>query len=533
MRNIKRLCAFIFIFATMLILASCGNSKSGVKAEMTATPTRTKVTIDLWFSPNDNLKSGKAKPHVKKYTIEGDEEVYNGSDANGSDQIVEFKNDVYTSAIIEFKNLSPETEYVFYLFVSYNGKDEKICNVKTKTIASGGSVDDPAEISTVEDFNSMANDPTAHYKLMNDIDFAGEEIPEMFTSSSSKQFTGSFEGNGHTISNFKLKSSSATANVGIFGYTNGATIKNLNVVGVSVDNISTGKSSSNIGALIGTAENTIVKDITITDVEFKIKGNAASTIMIGGVVGNAKSSDFENVCANDVDISFTYARLKVYAGLFAGMISGNAKSSDNVIVNNCNAKGTLTLNAHYPGSEGYLIAGGFVGNLSSIDKVTDSYADATILVTRSTDTTANDYLLCIGGFIGANHTASLNVSKCVAFADIEIYAGAKPVEDTTDTAMLEEVVMTKKTVNVGGFIGKAYSLFDNITDCAYVKKSIGIIVIAKELNEDEKEYIYKSETVGLNTDSADKIVNVFAVSSISELQIFNDAIKEYALNYLK
>lgn len=532
MNKIKRLCAFICIFAALLILGACGSSGSGVKAEMKTTPTRTTMIIDLWFSPNDNLKSGKAIPHIKTYIVEKNEETYK------ADETVKFENDVYTSTNVEIKSLSPETEYAFYLYVSYNGKDEKICSVKATTNSQGGSVEDAAEIKTAEDFYAMANEPTAHYKLMNDIDFAGEEIPEMFTSSTSKQFTGSFDGNNYTISNFTLKSSSATANVGVFGYTNGAVIQNLKIVGVSVDN-STGKSSSNMGTLIGTAKNTIVKNIEINDVKFNIKGNSASTIMIGGVVGDSDSSDFENVNVSDVEIAFIYARLKVYAGLFAGKLSGNALSNDNIIVNDCSAKGTLTLNAHYPGSEGYLIVGGFIGNLGSIDKVLDSYADATILVTRTVDAAGNDYLLCVGGFIGANHTGSLNVNKCVAFADIEVYAGAKPEESITqaeneeESTKPEDVVMTKKTVNVGGFIGKAYSFFDNITDCAYVKKLVGIKVVAKELNADNETYIYKSETVGVNTDLASKITNLFAATSASELASFSDAIKAYAKEYLK
>lgn len=530
MKKIKRLCAFIFIFVTVLMLASCGGSSSGVKAEMTATPTRTKVIIDLWFSPNDNLKNGNANPHVKEYKVENNEEVYKSVDL-----AVEFKNQVYTSATLEFKNLDPESKYVFYLFVTYKGKDEKICKVEATTLATGASNEDATQIKTIEDFNSMADDPAAHYQLMNDIDFGGEEIPEMFTSTTSKQFTGSFDGNGYTLSNFTLKSSSSTANVGLFGYTNGATIEDLNLVNVTVDNSTTGKSSSNIGALLGTAENTLVKNVTITDVTLKIKGNAASTIMIGAVVGNAMSSDFENVNVSDVEITFTQARLKLYAGLFAGKISGNALSDDNVIVSNCSSEGAITLNAHYPGSEGYLICGGFVGNLSSIDKVVDSYTDCNILVTRSAETTANDYLLCVGGFIGANHTGSLNVNKCVAFADIEIYAGAKPVDDQP----LEEekdpanVVMTKQTVNVGGFIGKAYSFFDNITDCGYVKKTIDIKVVAKELNSDNEAYINLGDTVGINTDSDTKIVNLIKITNLEQINVFNEAIQNACKKYIQ
>ena len=77
-------------------------------------------------------------------------------------------------------------------------------------------------ISEAEDLKNISFD--GKYILLNDIDLGGAEWTPIGTSSS--PFTGEFNGNGYTVSNFKI--TTGRAYVGLFGYNEGV-IKNLGV----------------------------------------------------------------------------------------------------------------------------------------------------------------------------------------------------------------------------------------------------------------------------------------------------------------
>ena len=95
------------------------------------------------------------------------------------------------------------------------------------------------EIYTVEDLQSIQNDPSGHYVLMNDLDLTGVEW-------FSPDFCGTFDGNGHAILNLYLSRpgpskpesfdgnllSYETDYVGLFGTMQNAEVKNLNLINV-------------------------------------------------------------------------------------------------------------------------------------------------------------------------------------------------------------------------------------------------------------------------------------------------------------
>jgi len=77
---------------------------------------------------------------------------------------------------------------------------------------------------------------------MSDIDLKNEEFTPI--GSSTTPFTGTFDGMGHSISNLKI-SRSTTDNVGLFGQTSEATIRNLDIRNVNLSG------RDNTGALAG------------------------------------------------------------------------------------------------------------------------------------------------------------------------------------------------------------------------------------------------------------------------------------------
>ena len=129
---------------------------------------------------------------------------------------------VYTSSTVTFTSLTKDTKYSFRFYVTYN-QDEELIDTWVVSTAN----DNAKEITTAEEFLAMTDDPSGSYTLMNDIDFTDTEVTGMFTSASSA-FKGVFDGNGHTLKNFKF----ASSNYGLFTYTDGAVIKNLKVIGL-------------------------------------------------------------------------------------------------------------------------------------------------------------------------------------------------------------------------------------------------------------------------------------------------------------
>ena len=93
-----------------------------------------------------------------------------------------------------------------------------------------GESDDPYLISTADELNSIGHNPrlmSAHFQLINDIDLAG--IDFFIIADQSHPFGGTFDGNGHTISNFTYTSEYATC-IGLFRYVVGGRIKDLGLI---------------------------------------------------------------------------------------------------------------------------------------------------------------------------------------------------------------------------------------------------------------------------------------------------------------
>jgi len=427
----KSMKVFLGIFASLflLVLVACG-SKSGVKATMTSTATTTSMKITVNFSENEHLSDKSATAYIKEFTVDSSDTKTLKETKN-----VTFSNNVYTTAIVDFTGLTKGTEYLYELYVTYQSYSELITSEKFTTTSSGDSEETSIVINTVEEFNAIGNDPSAHYKLNADLDFSGVTLATGL--STTKRFQGTFDGGNKTIKNLKLNSDT---NIGLFSYTDGATIKNLKLENVTGD-YSGGRASSNIGALIGTAEKTKVSNVTVNNVNITIKGNSSSELNVGGLVGVATQSTFEDSKTTNVVISFPQnARLKLNVGLFIGSASGNSvgtiKSGErdvSLLASKCSGSGKIDGLLYYPSTEGFAHFGGFIGDDSSMSLIIDSYSDVEIKLTKdTTDTYGNKFNLAVGGFIGCSNSGTgINVEKCATKSSIEVYAGVKPTSDLT------------------------------------------------------------------------------------------------------
>lgn len=125
--------------------------------------------------------------------------------------------------------------------------------------------------------------------LVNDLDLSGIEFAPI-GSTSIKVFKGTFDGNGHTISNININTDKN--NVGLFGYVKDATIKN---VGIESGNITSTKDY--VAGIVGRATgNTTVQNCYN-------KANITGQSYIGGIVGEATDEITIQNCYNVGDIT--------------------------------------------------------------------------------------------------------------------------------------------------------------------------------------------------------------------------------------
>ena len=170
-------------------------------------------------------------------------------------------------------------------------------------------------IATAEDLQNMHQDPTATYLLLNDLDLGGIEWTPV------ANFSGTFEGNGKTISNFTIKTSVADTrnatlyNQGFFAdTTTDAVISDLHLQNVTLN---VAENASSIGFFVGTLRGdltgcTVVG--TLNDTRATYPANVYTGVMAGRLASGSEGSivggttlsisdevgkyTTENLCAN-------------------------------------------------------------------------------------------------------------------------------------------------------------------------------------------------------------------------------------------
>lgn len=142
-------------------------------------------------------------------------------------------------------------------------------------------------VGNVTQLQAMRNNPGGSFCLANDIDASSASSFEPIGDPVNGLFTGSFDGRGFAITNLAI--TSAANYLGLFGMTDGATIKNLDLQNVHI--ISTG-STARIGGLVGLLDgNGAAGMITHVRVSGLVRCNGANCAA-GGIFGgnNAAST---------------------------------------------------------------------------------------------------------------------------------------------------------------------------------------------------------------------------------------------------
>jgi len=320
-----------------------------------------------------------------------------------------------------------------------------------------GTAAEPYQIFTAEHMQEIGTNPPdwkKYFKLMDDIDLGGYTGTTFnLIGNISKPFTGVFDANGHTISNFRYGSNGVNF-IGIFAYVDGvdAEIKNMRLINPHVDagtghsvgslvghfgdgsiancHVDSGEVSGNyVGGLVGYYTATMITSCTVED------SNISGGSCVGGLVGYGSGviTDCHSICtvsgfdkigglvgyAQGPEISNCYSIADVNAsGHYVGGLAGRSTA--------------VLLKSYSEGNvRGYHEVGGLVGRntrdilrcFSFSNVFCDAaggglvgYNEGEILFCYATGTVSGTAVL--GGLVGGSYYPG-NVVKCYASGDVE------------------------------------------------------------------------------------------------------------------
>ncbi len=241
-------------------------------------------------------------------------------------------------------------------------------------------------------------------------------------------FLGSYNGQGFTISGLYINRSD-TENVGLWGYTDGAEITDVNLTNVVI------RGSVQVGALVGTTTySTVVSGCSSS-------GSVEGASIIGGLIGSSYTTSIID-CHTDGSVESRttngwtvgglvgahrlngtmvgcYSEATVSGGSQVGGLIGKTNNSSLSTVAKCHCTGDVTGTGEFAGgligySEDYTYltdsyctgsvtgvsnVGGLAGSAASSDTITNCYSNGYVTGTSS-----------VGGFLSVNHGASINAS---------------------------------------------------------------------------------------------------------------------------
>lgn len=220
-------------------------------------------------------------------------------------------------------------------------------------IADGSIAEDPILITDTKDLLAIPNGSDRNYKLAADLDMAGEVWTPI-------DFRGSFDGNGHSISNLNVSGNSLGLELSYDG--------NMKVY------------KTRGCGMFGILENAEVKNLELRDIRFSVE--TSECVFAGSVAGFMKNSVLDNLTVSGTGILKTTSKCFGIGGL-AGYgfgeirnskadmtlicIDQNKKEKDEQFLGGAYAAGRINLDGNeikidgYDSDHGYVHNGGLVG----------------------------------------------------------------------------------------------------------------------------------------------------------------------------
>jgi len=275
----------------------------------------------------------------------------------------------------------------------------------------------PIHISGHADLMKIGDDAgyplNGNYLLTGDIDLTGIDFEPI--GSKDARFTGTFDGNGFAIRNMDAcveDDGDTNISAGLFGYTDGAEIRNLGVadsrISAAFMTVETGGGSRAVaGGIVGDAKDTLIRNCYNAS---PVTAGHPSSAYAGGIVGYAEGSTIEG-CYNTGSI--TAAGAISYAG---GVLGCDGDPTAGSTVRDCYNIGSVSVS----GSTEY--AGGMAGRV--IGSVENCYNVGPVIVSGST------------GYAGGIAGSAMRILHCYSLtgkvSGDRIYGTGTPVLDSVD-----------------------------------------------------------------------------------------------------
>lgn len=212
---------------------------------------------------------------------------------------------------------------------------------KTSDMKQGESyaISTAEDLKKISSFSESSNFFDIKLVLKNDIDLGCDESSPFSPIGSKIDFLGTFDGNGHKISNLYVNTT--TGKAGLFACVNSGTVKNITVEGTVIDNASSTTNGAGVAGVVGYSTGKVIIENCVSKVN--ITSSCENT---GGILGYTNSDSVIRNCINIGNINSS----KDFTGGILGFAVGGA------VVYNCANFGTVS---------GKSYVGGIVGKTES------------------------------------------------------------------------------------------------------------------------------------------------------------------------
>ena len=314
-------------------------------------------------------------------------------------------------------------------------------------------------IKTVQDLQDFVNnyqdtDAESVVLLNADIDMSGYALNGTI-GTEANPFSGTFDGNGHTISNLTFSCTDIDKDVpsyiGLFGVTSGASIFDLEISGTTAVTVANSPNVLDIGVLVGSAENgTSIENVSINStlnyIDQSVNNSSINennrgikTINAGGMVGELKNSTIKNSffrLNNSVQenaMSFSLSSIFRRDAKFGGIAGAITNSSVMFVVSM--PFFDIDISENFAGTT---YVGGIFGTISQGNsKVINCVVEPTISVSNASSNIV--YSGAVGGYITLPTPTRNNISyiyynsSLSAFGDSTNYSSNSTITSVSDT----------------------------------------------------------------------------------------------------
>lgn len=295
----------------------------------------------------------------------------------------------------------------------------------TETVTYGGTlphIGNKASGVTVTEVPSTAAQLASALAAGGSVVLGDDMVLEGWTAvgTETAPFTGSFNGNGYTVSGI------SGAN-GLFGYVNGATVENVTLE-VAMD----GAPALAYEILGGAADPTVISDVTING---SVKNAPAALVKNIRTTAANTSTDVEvtiKSCTNNADV--VSENINRASGFVSTVFGANLVIDS--CVNNGDMSVVSTTEAHAAGIAGYIMRN--TATTMPTLKITNCINTGDITGKSTIDGRAN-----VGGIVATSHQGTTTIENCANYGDVS-----------------GEEAANKNQTCVGGIVGRVNTATD-------------------------------------------------------------------------